>query len=202
MSGHHGTSRKVVAAAAVLISAAAAHGQELLKPIEQGVADVDPLSVSLRDLSVDLRQPIGFEQVYRVPGRPDLLMRADGGLYAVFPQSTYMESEAGAVPLVPAGTVFYLGRPQVSPLAWGGGLASVPEDRTGLRVRSRVSMTPIEEGGAQRREQGVLAMPEPRAPRRDVGPVPTAEGPAIVTDSAYRAVRVRELMRRAATASR
>src|SRR5205814_2404538 len=73
-----------------------------LEPVDQAVEDINPLSMSLRHMQFDLRQPAGFEQVYAVPGHPDLLMRANGGLFAVFPQSVYAQGKSGLVPLVPA----------------------------------------------------------------------------------------------------
>jgi len=85
-----------------------------LKPLDQNVSDVSPLSASFRDTSIDLRQPSGFQNVFRVPGKNDLLMRINGGIYAVFPQSEYAKRDNRVVPLIPAGTVFYIGQPAVT----------------------------------------------------------------------------------------
>jgi len=87
-------------------------GQEPLKPVEAGVADVGPLSESLRavDVRVELGNPTGFGRVYEVPGRPGQYMRIDGGLWAVFPQSVYVRDRKGnEVPEIPPGTEFYIG---------------------------------------------------------------------------------------------
>jgi hypothetical protein len=85
----------------------------MLERVEQNVADVGPLSDTLRsmDFQVDLRNPVGFNSVYRVPGRDDLLMRASGALHAIFPQSVYVDSREGLAAQVPAGTVFAIGMP-------------------------------------------------------------------------------------------
>ena len=77
------------------------------------VGDRNSLSHSLRVMPVDL-SPHGFERVYAVPGRDDLLMRTNGALYAVFDQSTYARDpqKRGTMrAVIPAATVFYIGRP-------------------------------------------------------------------------------------------
>jgi hypothetical protein len=80
-------------------------------PLDQSVNDVNPLATSFRHMQEDFRQPLGFSEVYPVPGRPDLLMRVNGSVYAVFPQSVYSEGKKGIVPMIPANTVFYIGAP-------------------------------------------------------------------------------------------
>lgn len=77
------------------------------------MGDRHSLSHSLRVMPVDL-SPHGFERVYAVPGRDDLLMRTNGALYAVFDQSTYTRDpqKRGTMrAVIPAATVFYIGRP-------------------------------------------------------------------------------------------
>lgn len=81
--------------------------------VDPTVADRHSLSESLRVMPVDL-SPHGFDRVYAVPGRDDLLMRTNGALYAVFDQSTYARDpqKRGAMrAVIPAATVFYIGRP-------------------------------------------------------------------------------------------
>ena len=80
--------------------------------VDAAVADRNSLSTSLRAMPVDL-SPHGFQRVYSVPGRDDLLMRSNGALYAVFSQSSYARDprRGNAVVTVPASTVFYIGRP-------------------------------------------------------------------------------------------
>lgn len=82
-----------------------------LEPIEQRIEDVDPLATGFRRIELGLRQPFGFEEVYRVPGDDERFMRIDGGLYAVFPQSVYTNRRFGELPLIPANTVFWIGTP-------------------------------------------------------------------------------------------
>jgi len=98
-----------------------------LVPVEQNVADIGPLNTSLRMAPADLRIPLEFDRVYRVPGssrginvpaslapsgRQDgsRLARISGAITAVFPSSDYTQTKKnGIVPVVPAGTVFYIG---------------------------------------------------------------------------------------------
>jgi hypothetical protein len=88
---------------------------EAPKPVDSTVADRNSLSESLRLMPVDL-SPHGFERVYSVPGRDDLLMRSNGALYAVFSQSLYGRDPKRGTSrvLIPAATVFYIGRPDFS----------------------------------------------------------------------------------------
>lgn len=80
--------------------------------VDAAVADRNSLSTSLRAMPVDL-SPHGFERVYAVPGRDDLLMRSNGALYAVFSQSNYARDprRGNLRVVIPPSTVFYIGRP-------------------------------------------------------------------------------------------
>jgi len=95
-----------LAIAALALGAALAQDFE---PVDPFTEDLGPLNLSLRELQRDLRAPQGFERVYEVPGHEDLLMRVDGGLYAVFPQSVYVGSRFGPLPVIPNNTVFQIG---------------------------------------------------------------------------------------------
>ena len=86
-----------------------------LEPLDQRVSDLNPLGNSLRITEAGLGIPNDFRQVFRVPGDRNMMMRAQGGLYAVFPQSTYGEWEVKKtkerfhIPVIGQGTVFYIG---------------------------------------------------------------------------------------------
>lgn len=101
-----------------------------LVPIEQGVADRNAMSTSLRMMPSDLRQPSAFKEVYAVEGRPDLLVRGDGALYAVFPQSSYprimVKKKVITLVGVPPGTVYYIGRPDFRRVSTTGIRAAQP----------------------------------------------------------------------------
>lgn len=94
----------------------------MLQRVESRVVDVSPLAEGLREINMqaDFRAPVGFMNVYRVPGRDDLYMRASGGVYAVFPQSVYILTDRGMNTPVPPGTVFSIGMPSpwALPSAW------------------------------------------------------------------------------------
>lgn len=95
-----------------------------LTPVEQGVADADPLSVSLRVLRPDYRLSTNFERVYEARLDPKVFgahmgARADqtffvrfaGGVAAVFPKSEYVQFRDGKLAAVPPGTVYSVGGP-------------------------------------------------------------------------------------------
>ena len=81
-----------------------------LIPVEGGVADRGSLSDSLRSMPVDLRQNQSFEKLYKIAGSEDVYVRTSGGLHAVFRSSEYMQTKDGEIPLVPAGTVYCIGK--------------------------------------------------------------------------------------------
>ena len=135
-----------LALATLLLLAAAAAAQELdvraLTPVDPTVEDTGPLSVSLRELQVDLRGPVGFEHIYRVPGHEDeLYMRVDGGLLAIFPQSIYSDTRWGPVPIIPNNTVFYIGVDSMESLLvrdWSP--RELWKDPLGLRIDGRIDL--------------------------------------------------------------
>lgn len=95
------------------------------KKIDAGTADTGPLNRSLRQMPESLRVDDGFQNVYEVaasPYGPVQYMRSAGGLYAVFPQSEYVDSRRGPRPVTPAGVVFWIGEPPM--LAAGAGAAA------------------------------------------------------------------------------
>lgn len=193
---------------------------EHLQPIEERVGDVGPLSTSLREIYPGLAVPSGFQQVYRVPGRDDVLMRLDGGVVAVFPRSEYERTDSGVVPVVPAGTVFYIGLPQTNGLADFSALP-LPPVRTSMPMSlSELPSEPVDiplydfNPGLPPGARAGVSM---REVRPDYGPTnvsapirvtPDSErvenrvsgqsAPAIVADGEYRASRVRTLLQRAA----
>jgi hypothetical protein len=196
-----------------------------LSEVEQAVGDLGPLSASLRDLQPDLRHPVGFDAVYRVPGREDLLMRVSGGLYAVFPRSVYAQTQQGQIPLIPYGTTFFIGPPDTSALPQEPtvpgpppgqvlgdryqarqpylGLETLPLD---LRVDTAASPdAPVTRRAGDPGPPGQLtrgpvqATPTQHLPPREAGvPVIRKDAPqTIATDEVYRSKRLAELVRRA-----
>jgi hypothetical protein len=178
-----------------------------LDPVEQGIDDVDPLSASLRDLQHELRTPFGFQRVYRVPGRDDLLMRAHGGLYAVFPRSWYERTRRGTIVMVPPQTIFFIGQPTAAMLGPAPPGTATDEDD---RITSP-------DGAASRLDEDTSAMPvlsadrlgqrlDPIVAPRDASPHPTdgsidssSATPDAPQASPRRAAKQLEAMRVAAT---
>lgn len=204
-----------LALATVLLLAAAAGAEEInvrdLKPVDPAVEDTGPLSVSLREFQVDLRGPVGFEHIYRVPGHEDeLYMRVDGGLYAVFPQSVYTDTRWGPVPMIPNATIFYIGSASMDALVapdWSP--QELWQDPLGLRIDSRIVPESDSPNDAQTSPAASASLPPRRAAHPYVlRPAEDADRPGIdrpaqtiATDASYRADRLRELMRRAAHAA-
>ncbi len=166
------------------------------QPVDQRVADLTVLSESLRAIEPGLRPPSDFARVYRVPGRDDLFARVQGGLYAVFPQSVYARRRGAVTALVPNNTVMFIGPPTAEALAAWGGPPPITQpaaaEGTDHRVDSRVS---------HRIQEGPVSQPRPH-PVAGAGRArnePPRNG-TVVNDAAYRAVRLRRLLRRAAEA--
>ncbi len=179
-----------------------------LKPLDQTVEDTSPLSRSLRHVERGLRKPTAFEQVYRVPDRDDLLMRIEGGIYALFPQSVYTHGKNGTRPVIPAGTVFHIGYPDAerfgqvdaSTRQVEGRVGGDPYGRLNLRVDPRRARQP----GVRRTVLGTSTVPFTdlgrQRPERVPQTVRQSVAPTILTDADYRADRIRDLMKSAAKA--
>jgi hypothetical protein len=196
---------------------AAAHAQPALNQpsgvapprftrIESRIGDVDPLGVSLRQLSTDLRQPTGFRDVYRIegsgaaahhwgisnPSGADLFARRDGAITAVFPQSVYITTERGPFALIPPGTVFFIGD---LPFDRFGALPPIADspDRVDTRVDTRAttsSVTPatLTPGDVRTARSGEA----PKPSTRPIEPAPAL--PGIMTDEPLRRRTVRDLI--------
>lgn len=82
-------------------------------PVDQGVADVDPLATSLRVIEQSMAEDSAFERVYADPAHPQWLVRRAGAITATFPRSSYLPTRFGSLPLIPAGTVFWIGEPDM-----------------------------------------------------------------------------------------
>ena len=81
-----------------------------LIPVDGGVVDRGALSSSLQVQQTGYRQDSSFEKLYRIAGSEDVYVRTSGGLHAVFRSSEYMQTKDGEIPLVPAGTVYCIGK--------------------------------------------------------------------------------------------
>ncbi|MGA1266566.1 MAG: hypothetical protein ACO32J_05245 [Phycisphaerales bacterium] len=129
-----------------------------LVPVEQGVSDMNALGTSLRLQPVELGEGNSFQRLFGVAGRPDLLVRSQGGLYAVFEQSDYMTVTKGnrsrTYTVWPAGTIFHIGRPDFT-------------DLRSVGIRHGPHATTLASPGLQPAERRGLDLPDARlqAPR-------------------------------------
>jgi hypothetical protein len=163
--------------------------------VEQGVADVGPLSLSHRLLPRDLRRPTGFDRVYELTrttafGTEQTLIRIDGAVTAVFPRSVYRGIAPGvSVADIPPGTIFYIGRlppefdPPESPHHPSRASLSLDLSAAGHGT----DLTPAGDARPQR--------PEAKSPA--AGPPGLAEPPSIWTDEEFRRLRLAQLLRAA-----
>jgi hypothetical protein len=149
--------------------------------VEQGVEDIGPLGQSLETPMLDLRVPTGFERVYLAPDGSGNLMRINGALHAVFPRSEYIATQWGAMPVVPAGTVFHLGAPREWTIDANGvatDRATAPMGASPLRVSNRIDTSV---GGA-----------DPAQSLRSE--VASHTPPTVMTDEAYRRARMASIL--------
>ncbi len=157
-----------------------------LQPLDQRVSDVGLLSNSLRIIQPGLEVPTSFDQVYRVPGSDNQLMRVQGALRAVYPQSqaSYTQSPWGVTPVIPAGTVFYIGQTSLDESAQS--TDHLPG--AALRWDTRISNTRINTrtgpGGPS---------PEPNARRADHSSAEDAAGHVSPTQRQALEIRVQQL---------
>jgi hypothetical protein len=80
-----------------------------LQPVEAFVGDSTVLSKSLYAVQYGLQQSANFEQLMQSSVHGGQYVRQAGGLYAMFPASTYLPTASGYVPTIPPGTVFHIG---------------------------------------------------------------------------------------------
>jgi hypothetical protein len=194
-----------------------APAQPLLTPVDPGTADISPLAQGRRDLRVDLRTPVGFENLYQLsphvqlfPGQPagdagaGPFVRISGGLIAVFPRSTYQATGDGRfAPTIPPGTIFYqadarrlLTDASPQPRAWSGASAYAGDGRERLAMRSL--MQPLNTPPAPLMIQPGRLPPNERLTVRSSARSPgfddTAQNRTIWTDEAFRQQRIARLL--------
>lgn len=116
-----------------------------IQPVDMRVQDIGILDQSLRVVPQGLNVPTDFSQVYQLGGAGGQYARIQGGLYAVFPQSSYVFTQAGDVPVIPAGTVFYIGPPPEEALGTASQSQQQPPPGSELvRWNTRVGALPTQ----------------------------------------------------------
>lgn len=89
-----------------MVALPASGQEERFREISPGFSDVNPSMHDGLFRPVDLRTPLGFERLYEIVDSGGLFARRAGAVTAVFDRSVYL---GDATPLVPPGTVFYVG---------------------------------------------------------------------------------------------
>ncbi len=201
-----------IALAAPLAGAQPANWRTL-QPVDPGVGDLSPLSASSRFLPVDLRQPTGFERVFRVPGSSrgvnslgvsdsnDRFARVSGGITAVFPRSEYTETKKGIRADIPVNTIFYIGDSPLSalPLPVGPRELSANAAPNDASLQLPTFLYAPTSAAARQADMRVrpaddLAFREDARPLRPDAPLPATN---IFSDEQYRRARVRALLKSA-----
>lgn len=76
------------------------------REVSPGGVDLSPLMNDNEFRPVDLRVPMGFERLYEIVDSGGLFARRSGAVTAVFDRSIYGWN---SMPLVPPGTIYYVG---------------------------------------------------------------------------------------------
>lgn len=176
-------------AATASLARAQASDDARFREIEAGFEDLSPQAVGSRVRPVDMRTPLGFERIYEVVGSGGLYARRAGAVTAVFDRGLYA---GDATPLIPAGTVFYIGS------------LPVDLDRPGLLSPTHHRLAPASQWLRADSMADARVQTAPRAQRLDLrvgapdavpGPPPTDPNASIWTSEAYRQRRMGELLR-------
>ena len=161
---------------------------ETLVRVEQGVSDVEPIAHSLMVQPVDLRSSVDFEILFQgtwydpIVGTRDVFARRQGALTAVFPRSSYVRTESGVIPEIPAGTIFYIGDPvQAVNMPAQSSERATANGRLDLRLDTSVR----QDEQHRLREEAALSFDADMS---------------IWTDESYRQIRVSRLLQAAARA--
>jgi hypothetical protein len=191
--------------------------------VESKAADRGALATSLHYLETPLRQPSGFSEIFLVPGSGTRLMRSNGAVHAVFSDSVYqvhvrdhhevydnIHYPMGRRELsqLPPGVVFYLGpvpteqlvaplgeKQHVAAQSAAGSPDLVQPDRIDPYAPPEPGPTACRVAPIDPRTQAILDS-------RRIGPDGEPAAPvSILNHSAYRAERIRQLMRYAAKAA-
>ncbi len=165
-----------------------------LQRLDESRQDTGPLRTSLFLQPTDLRQPLGFEDVFRLPGGgrggPDRLARISGGLTAVFPRSVYVNTKKGQVATVPAGTIYYIGALPAEAPTERPVVEASEAMRWDNRASGMVNTERVRGADSRVRESSQVV----RATR----PTDDARSSGMMTDEGYRRERLRVLLGQAA----
>ncbi len=122
-----------------------------LRRVKPGTGDVSPLDAKLDVRDNDLRIPNNFGGVYQIPADAPTqyagwFVRISGGVWAVFPQSTYRRTKKGVTETVPPGTQYFVGGIPIDPMRVASrvGVGGGGPERQDEREDSAVVSVPME----------------------------------------------------------
>ena len=165
-----------------------------LKPVEAFTGDSTVLSTSLRTVQYGLQQSADFEQLMQSGMHGNQYYRQAGGLYAMFPTSTYAPTRSGYVPTIAPGTVFHIGGlPPAEPTV-------TPAPDASRMTRDGLAPQVQAERHDARDREGVASL----SPEIDVQEPPIRSEPLrirFITDDDYRRSMVLSLVWRSIDAS-
>ncbi|MFG0259487.1 MAG: hypothetical protein ACF8LK_03960 [Phycisphaerales bacterium JB041] len=169
------------------------------REVSPGGVDLSPLMADNEFRPVDLRVPMGFERLYEIVDSGGLFARRNGAVTAVFDRSIYGWN---SMPLVPPGTVYYVGSLPVDLARPGVFASALPfADQTPApsmhRVPSELAVRPVRSRAEDLSAGGRVDLRVGReaAPKN---PPPREPATSMWTDEDHRRRRVGELIRGAA----
>lgn len=184
---------------------------EGLTPVDAGRPDMSPFALSFRRLQIDLRRPLGFDQVYQIDPAPPMIgavgrpvgapryARRSGALTAVFPRSEYMATEDGVKVVVPPDTRFYIGSVE-DVLRPAGSALGAAHTAPALHAADTGAST-VADHRADRVADRTGARPAPSTPQASTPVATDRAREGMMTSETYRVHRVRALLDEAARAA-
>jgi len=181
---------------------APAHGQsdeDRFREVSPGGVDLSPLMTDNAFRPVDLRVPMGFERLYEIVDSGGLFARRNGAVTAVFDRSIYGWN---SMPLVPPGTIYYVGPLPIDLARPGVFASSLPfagETPTPSmhRVPSELAVRPVQTRSDDLSAGGRVDLRVGRDALAK-GLPPAAPATSMWTNEDHRCRRVSELIRGAA----
>lgn len=169
------------------------------REVSPGGVDLSPLMNDNEFRPVDLRVPMGFERLYEIVDSGGLFARRSGAVTAVFDRSIYGWN---SMPLVPPGTIYYVGSLPVDlarPGVFSSSLPYADEARAPSmhRVPSELAVRPLRNRSEDLSAGGRVDL---RVGRDAVakGLPPAQPATSMWTNEDHRCRRVSELIRGAA----
>lgn len=192
-----------------------------LRRVKPGTGDVSPLDAKLDVRDNDLRIPNNFGGVYQIPADAPTpyagwFVRISGGVWAVFPQSTYRRTKKGVTETVPPGTKYFVGGVPIDAMraaVLGGGGGGGGSERLDAREDNALQSVPVDGSLPIMTRADSMSFVDAVGGGRDVNTVIVSAGDLEssrlawsqgterwISDTGYRSRRLGELLGRAGRA--